>query len=144
MGAAIIGSEDLCFPLQAGLRNTSYGMLLRRVILKASKGFAVLNPWGEMKCPDDAVVREQECVRGIARVECSYITGQRRPREIRGLQSNAERCIVMLLGTVGYMPFPWVEPPPHCRASNSCWLLSGGLVSLSHLTPPGSRAASEE
>lgn len=108
-------------------------------VLTAAKGFAVLNPWGEMRCPDSTVVREQACAWNHSRgVELCN-----RAKETRGNQvSNQMQRDAAEHHGVQAVPLGGASPA--CGTSASCWFVSRGLVSLSHLTPPGSRPAPKE
>lgn len=85
-------------------------MLLRRVVLTAAKGFAVLNPWGEMRCPDSTVVGEQACVRNHSR-GVELCNRAKETREARCLIRCREMLPLLLLSIMGYTLFPWAEPP---------------------------------
>lgn len=112
--------------------------MLLRVVLTAAKGFAVLNPWGEMRCPDSTVVGEQACVWNHSReVELCNRAKETRGNQVSNqMQRDAAAAAAAEHHGVHAVPLGgWSLP---CLW-NICQLLvvSRGLVSLSHLTPLG-------
>lgn len=105
-------------------------MLLRRVVLTAAKGFAVLNPGGEMRCPDSTVVGEQAWVQNHSRgVELCN-----RAKETMGNQASNQMQRAAAAAAAehhGVHTAPLGGASPACRTSASCWFLSRGLVSQS-------------
>lgn len=96
-----------------------------------------------MRCSDSTVVGEQAWVQNHSRgVELCN-----RAKETRGNQASNQMqrdAAAAAAEHHGVHAAPLGRASPACRTSASCWFISRGLVFLSYLTPPGSRAAPKE